>query len=562
MNTAELKAKLQELIALPAETEWVEFKEAKRDFSFERLGKYFSALSNEANLMKHLCSWLILGVTDKPPRRIVGTLYRQGRSSLDKLKDEVAQGTSHRITFKDIHELEMPEGRVLMFQIPPALSGVPTAWQGHFYGRNGESLCPLNLSEIEQIRAQAKNDDWSSGICEEAGLQDLDPEAIAFARKQYLAKHPHLALEANEWDVQTFLNKTKVCIGGRVTRTAIVLLGRAESEHFLSPSVARITWIHKEVNSIDTDYHHFVPPLILAVNAVFGKIRNRNYRYMPNEGLFPTEVTTYDPWVIRETLHNCIAHQDYTLDGRIHLVEFGDSLLFTNLGNFLPGSVEEVICRDAPPDVYRNRLLADAMVSFNMIDTIGSGIKRMFMLQRERNFPMPDYDLSVPKRVEVRILGRVLDERYTRMLIARTDLSLTDVIALDKIQKKKLLSQTEFRSLKSRKLIEGRRPNLFVSAEVAAVTETRAEYIRKRAFDKEHYKKMVVSYLRKFGEARRSDIDRLLLNKLSDALEEKQKRVVVQNLLQEMRREQTIRPLGVKRATKWVLNKPGTEYDS
>jgi ATP-dependent DNA helicase RecG len=468
----------------------------------------------------------------------------------------MAQGTSHGVTFEEIHELLTPDGRVLMFQIPPALTGVPTAWKGHFYGRNGESLGPLSLVEIEQIRGQVACEDWSAGICKDARVDDLDPDAVDFARKQYRAKHPHLAGEVDAWDVQTFLNKAKVCVGGRVARAALVLLGRAESERFLSPSVARITWVLKDASGADKSYQHFGPPLILAVDEVFDKVRNLTYRYMPDESLFPTEVTQYDPWVIRETLHNCIAHQDYTLAGRINIVEFDDSLLFTNLGSFLPGSIEAVIRRDAPPDVYRNRLLADAMVVFNMIDTIGSGIKRMFTTQRQRNFPMPDYDLSEPGRVEVRIPGRVLDERYTRMLIVRTDLDLTDVISLDKVQKGRPLTDTEFKALKSKRLVEGRRPNLFVSAEIAAATETKADYIRKRAFDKEHYKKLITGYLEKFGEASRADLDGLLLGKLSDALGDEQKQTFVRNLLQEMRQEGTIESVGARRWAKWVLSNP------
>ena len=166
--------------------------------------------------------------------------------------------------------------------------------------------------------------------------------------------------------------------------------------------------------------------MILAVDQVFARIRNLKYRYLPDASLFPTEITQYDPWVIRETPHNCIAHQDYSQGGRINVVEEPESLFFTNLGDFIPGSVEEVIRRDAPPELYRNRFLAEAMVNLNMIDTIGSGIKRMFTKQRQRYFPLPDYDLSEPGRVKVRIIGKLIDEKYTRMLMQRTDLDLMD----------------------------------------------------------------------------------------------------------------------------------------
>lgn len=110
-----------------------------------------------------------------------------------------------------------------------------------------------------------------------------------------------------------------------------------------------------------------------------------------------------------------------------------------------------------------------------------------------------------------------------------------------------------FRSLKARKLIEGRRPNLIVSAEIAAATETKAEYIKKRAFDKDHYKAMVIAYLKQFGEASRQDMDKLLLAKLSDALDGEQKRNFITNLLQEMRKDGTIRTEGSKRWAVWRL---------
>ena len=344
-----------------------------------------------------------------------------------------------------------------------------------------------------------------------------------------------------------------------MTRTAIILLGKPESDHYLSPAIARITWILKGEDGIEKDYYHFGTPLILAVSEVFARIRNLTYRYMPRASLFPVELTQYDSWVVRETIHNCIAHQDYTRAGRINVIEEPERLLFTNLGEFLPGSVEEVIRRDQPTEHYRNACLAAAMVNFGMIDTVGSGIRRMFTTQRQRNFPMPDYELDEPGRVRVRLIGKVIDEKYTWMLADRTDLNLMDVIALDKVQKGKALSDDEFRSLKTQKLVEGRRPNLFVSAEIAAATESKEEYIRNRAFDKDHYKKMIVAYLEKFGEGTRTQIDRLLKDKLSDALQAKQQRQFIKNLLQEMKREGTICPDGTTRWAKWRMSKPSTE---
>ena len=555
MTPAELKAKLEELIALPSETEWVEFKEAKNNYDFDDLGKYFSALSNEANLNGKPASWLVFGVTDKLPRQICGSNYRLQAPGLDSLKKEIAQYTNNQITFIDIHEFKDAKGRVVLFEIPPAPRGIPTSWKGHFYGRIHENRSPLSIRELDQIRGQGTPDDWSAQICDGATINDLEPQAVVFARQEYKKKNPKLAPEVDRWDDITFLNKARICIEGKITRTAVILLGKNESEHFLSPAIAQITWVLKDTNGAERDYQHFGPPLILAVNQVFAKIRNLTYRYMRNETLFPTEITQYEPWVIREALHNAIAHQDYTQSGRINVIEDSESLLFTNLGEFLPGSVEEVILQDAPPERYRNQFLATAMVNLNMIDIIGSGIKRMFSLQQQRSFPLPEYDLSEQGRVKVRIIGKILDERYTRMLMTRTDLGMMDAIALDKVQKGKPLTDDEFRSLKTKRLIEGRRPKLFVSAEVAAVTDTRADYIKKRAFNKKHYEEMIIGYLKEFGETSRTDIDGLLMDKISDALDNDQKRTFITNLLQEMRQKGAIKSVGTTRWAKWIISK-------
>lgn len=320
MNTEEVEEQFDELFNLPSETEWIEFKSAKNAIHFNELGKYFSALSNEANLKRRQWGWLILGVQEIP-RMVIGTTYRKKRQDLDFLKHEIALHTTNHITFEEIHELIRDTGRVLMFQIPAALSGVPTGWKGHYYGRDGESLVALNTHEYEQIRGQAVRADWSAGIHENVTINNLDPDAIAFARQQYRKKHSRLAGEVARWDDVTFLNKAKVCIEGKITNAALLLLGKAECSYLISPSLAHITWILRDEKGVEEDYEHIYAPLILAVDKVLKRVRNLTIRHMPSGTLFPIEVRQYDSWVMREMLNNCIAHQDYTLGGRINIVE-------------------------------------------------------------------------------------------------------------------------------------------------------------------------------------------------------------------------------------------------
>jgi ATP-dependent DNA helicase RecG len=510
MSEEELKRKLTELRSLPAETEVVEFKTAGNDFDFRKIGKYFSALCNEANLKNRNEAWLIFGIENKY-KYIVGSNYRAtNRAALDSLKSEIANKTTNRITFIEIYELNFPEGRVVMFQIPPAPRGIPLAWEGHYYGRDDESLVAMNIEEFERIRKQATHADWSAVICEDATLEDLEPFAIAKAKENYKNKFPEQATLVDTWNDITFLNKAKVTVKGKITRAAIILLGKTESEHFINPSEAKIRWILKEKNNSEKDYAIYSCPFILNIDEVYRKIRNLKYRYIRDRSLFPEEVDQYEPYVIREALNNCIAHQDYSIGGRINVVERDDELIFTNNGMFIPGTVENVIREDAPEELYRNPFLATAMFNLKMVDTIGSGIRRMFTFQRQRFFPMPEYDFSGDK-VKVTITGKVLDMDYARVLAQNPDLTLEEIIMLDKVQKRKELLLEEIEHLKQKGLIEGRKPLYHISAKVADSTDQRADYILSKGMDDNYCKKLIEDYLAKFSTGSREDFEKLLM---------------------------------------------------
>lgn len=541
---------LQQLLASFGETEVVEFKEAKTTYNFSKLGKYFSALSNEANLKGQKQSWLLFGV--KNNHTIIGSQFRPHTKILQSLKKEVADKTTHRLTFVEIHEVHHSNGRVIMFEIPAAPQGLPIAWDGHYYGRDGESLGSLNIEEIERIRAQNRVYDWSAECCQGATINDLDKEAILVARREYVSKHLKFAEEMQGWDDITFLNKAKLTISGNITRAAILLLGKSESSHWLNPASATITWILKDRDGLERDYEHFACPLLVNAEQVFTKIRNLKYRYLAEGTLFPEEVDQYDPYVIREALNNAIAHQDYEAGGKVSVVEFEDDhLCFSNLGSFIPGSIEHVIYSDAPESRYRNRFLTDAMVNLNMIDTIGSGIKKMFIIQKQRFFPLPEYDLA-DDRVQVTITGRVVDMNYARKLAEMPDLTLDDIMLLDRVQKRKPLTDGQARHLKQEGLIEGRKPNFHISAQVADRSGDKAQYIRNRGLDDQHYKQLICEYIERFGKAKRLDIDALLLDKLPDVLDESQKSHKVKNLLQSLKHEGLIQPEGKC----WRMSKP------
>jgi ATP-dependent DNA helicase RecG len=331
-------------------------------------------------------------------------------------------------------------------------------------------------------------------------------------------------------------------------------LGKEESEHFISPSEVKIRWLLKDANGNDKDYAIFSCPMILAVDKVYAKIRNLKYRYIKDGTLFPDEVNQYEPYSIREALNNCIAHQDYTKHGRINVVEMDDQLIFTNLGSFIPGSVEKVVKDDAPEEHYRNRFLATAMFNLKMVDTAGGGIRRIFNFQRERFFPMPDFDLSGGK-VKVAISGRVLDLEYAKLLAQNKELTLEEIIMLDKVQKKRPLTEYEEKHLKTKQLIEGRKPNFYIGIKVAEKTGQKASYSKNKAFNKSYYLDLIEKAIREHNSMSRVDIDDLLWNKLPEWMTDKQKKVKVNNLLSELRRIQKIENQGTFKMPKWVLIK-------
>lgn len=549
-NQASIEAKLQTLLAQGYENEVVEFKEAKTQYDFDKLGRYFSALCNEANLRDKRSAWLVFGVADKA-KHIVGTRYRSDATDLHHLKAEIANHATGRQTFVEIYEVSTPGGRVVLFEIPPAPRGIPIAWKGHYYGRDGEELHALNLEELERIRAQATAEDWSAQVVAEATLADLSPEAIVKARQVYKTKNPKLANDIDQWDDMTLLNKAKVCIKGKITRTAILLLGKSESEHFINPAVAKISWILRDRDNIDKDYEHFSCPLLLNTEKLHQKIRILKYRYIADYSLFPEEVDQYDPYIIREALNNCIAHQDYALSGKINIVEYEDGrLVFINAGKFIPNSVEEVVISDAPEPTYRNPFLVEAMINLNMIDAIGSGIRRMFQIQRNKYFPLPDYEIGNNK-VQLTIIGKVVDINYAQKLVTVPDLSLIDIIALDKVAKGKSLSIYEIKQLRAKELIEGRKPNFHISASVAKVTGDKSDYIKKRGIDDGYCQKIILDYLKKFGEGTRSDFENILLDKLPDVLDQAQKTNKIKNNLQKLRNQGVIKVFGKS----WKMSK-------
>jgi ATP-dependent DNA helicase RecG len=537
------------------ETEWLEFKtnisESHSSITYEGVGKYISGISNVACLKDKAYGYLVLGIQDST-WDIVGTNLRMAEAKISNQDYELwlRKNLSPMISF-EIEEFDYNGNHIVMFIIP-ATNSEPVNFKGEAYLRVGSNLTKLKDFPDYIRKIYHSQNDWSGEIIDEATFDDLDPEAIAKAREWYANKHEHLREDMKTWDDVTFLNKARITKKGKITNTAILLLGKPESEHLISPAIARIRWILKDSNGNERDYSIETCPFVLAVSRIFSKIRNLKYRYM-NPALLelvPDELETYDPFTIREALNNAIAHQDYSYHGMINVIEHEDRLIFSNVGGFIPDNIHNVLQNDAPEERYRNPFLVGAMVELKMVDTIGSGIRRMFNLQKQRFFPMPDYDFS-DNKVKLTIVSKVLDMDYAALLAKDHSLNLMEMELLSRIQMHRNLTDYEIAYLRKRKLVEGRKNALYVAKTVASNIGKKADYTKNKGLDDKYYKDLLSKFIKQHKKVSRKDVDELLLTKLPEALTEKQKITKIGHLLSALKKAGVIR-LGEKKMWEYI----------
>jgi len=549
MDNTELIKLVDELRALPKENEWVEFKSGNATTN-ERFGMYISAISNAACIHNNPFGYLVFGIDDDT-HAVEGTKFRfqKRKEGNSELEIWIRRLLSPSIKFEFLpcdyegHYLEV-------FKIPAAV-GEPTYFKNTPYIRFGSSLTELKKYPQYIKVIYNSQEDWSAKVVESTTIKDLDSEAIFLARAKFKEKMVGKPFfdDIDRWSDETFLDKARITLNGKITNTAIILLGKPESSHYILPSVAQITW---KLDTEEKAYEHFEIPFFTTVNDVLKQIRNVKYKFFPSNQLIAVEVQKYDPEVILEALNNCIAHQQYSYNSRIILTEQTGKLIFSNAGSFFEGSVEDYTTGNKTPQKYRNRWLTNAMVTLKMIDSLGYGIHKMYKSQMQRYFPLPDYSKSTWDEVVLEIYGHAIDENYSKLLIEKKgDIDLTDAVLLDKVQKSLPINDEAARRLKQKGFIEGRKPNYFISAQIADITDKKAQYTRNKGLDTELLKSFIIKHIEIYGYATRKEIDELLLDKLPDYLDDEQRKKRIENILQQMRRN-TIKNIGTRTNPKWV----------
>ena len=554
---------LQEYLRLeyPQENEkceWKELHNLKNMFSGNEgqdVVSYVSAISNMNG------GELVIGVEDQT-LRIVGTDYSKLTfNGLPATKESAAFKLTEHCTNLSSEGLDIEEfitddtqKKVWVIHIPKHFPRLPVYAYKKAWQRKKDSLVEMTPERMDAILSEPiAGKDWSAEIIPQATLQDLDPKAVQVAREKYKELHPHKIEEIDSWDDLTFLNKAHITRQGKITNTAIILVGKEESSHFISPAVCQIRWQLKDGGDENKDFRILSIPMILAVEEFQHLVRNTNYTFTLSGSMFPETMMRYDVFTLREPLCNCIAHQDYGKKTRIEVIEREDEfLLFRNYGQFLPASVEAVVEHNFPESEYRNPFLVEAMRNVKMVETEGGGIRKLYLQQKKRFFPMPEYDTSNGK-VVCKISGNVLDENFARILVNNPELTIVEIMQLDRVQKHLPVTDDTIALFRKKGYIEGRKPNVYLSAKIVGTARQvglKTSYVKNRSFDDDYFMDMILKYLKKFKQASRHDIDMLITDKLSDVLTDEQKKSKVGNILTKMRKKDLIR-VDVKK--KWIL---------
>ena len=483
--------------------EWKEFKNLKNSFCGDEKDDVISYVSAIANMEG---GHLVIGVHDKT-LEIVGTdTYNYDRQkAILRLAERCVNLSTEGL---DIDEFitDDTNRKIWVIHIPKHLPKRPVFAHNKAWQRIEDSLVEMTTERMSAILDEPifSETDWSAQMAQivsDVTIDDLDEVAIAKARMMFKKVHSRIPeAEVNAWSVETFLSKCGIMKNGGITRAAIILLGKYESAFKLRPAVAQVTWTRRDEKQDVVDYEHFTVPFILTVDEILSKIENLTMREMPGGTLFPDTMKQYDDYTIREALHNCIAHQDYTLQQRINFVENPTYLYYSNAGSFIPGTLENALTNEEPQAYFRNECLCRAMVDFNMIDTVSRGIKKMFNEQWRRHFPMPDYEIDAKNRkVSVRIYGNEINKQYTNLLKTNNSLTLWDCISLDAVQKGRTIHEDVAQDLLCRGLIEGEAPNYTISLGIAKATRQLQGYTKQKGLDKEKIKQMILQYLKNAG---------------------------------------------------------------
>ena len=528
------------------ENEHLEFKEAQRSFDHEKLFCYCVALANEGG------GNLVLGVTDRKPRQIVGTSCFNG---LDKIKQDILNKLQFRV---EVSEIWVLKKRVLTFFCPPRPIGNPRQYEGRYLMRSGESLVSMTPEVLERIFAEGVPD-FSRTTCEGTIQTNLDAEAIAEFRQQWIRKSGNHALgDASD---EQLLEDAGLTENGHVTHAALVLLGTPQAVKRLLPQ-AEVIFEYRNSDSV-TEYQDRVEyraGFFLWRNEIWEKINARNETHSYRDGMFRYDIQAFNEAVIREALLNAVAHREYRHGGSIFVLQFPNRLEVISPGGFPSGITADNITYRQDP---RNRRIAEALQHCGLVERSGQGADRIFRDCLKAGKNRPDYMDSDDTQVSLVLDGQIRDPHFVKYLARlagerNMSLSLGDFLVLDRVRVGEPIPQhlnTRFLALIGKGVIEktgrGRGVRYILSRVLYEhVGEAGGAYTRRKGLDESHNQQLVLQHIRSCGSkgATMGEFEQVLPSKT---------RPQISALLRRLKTSGRIRVQGRTRGSRWYLAETG-----
>ena len=526
------------------EDEHLEFKTAKTKYDFENLVRYCVALANEGG------GKMILGVTDKLPRRVVGS---RAFPNLEKVKADLIERLGLRV---DVGEIQHPDGRVLVFQIPARPIGVPIQYKGAYWMRGGESLIPMTPDLLQRIFAEA-SPDYSSEICEPAKLDDLDPTAVDVLRRLWQRKSPDQDISTRP--VKQLLTDAELLVDGKVTYAALILLGTSKAlGKYLAQAEVIFEYRSNEVSGPAVERHEFRQGFLPVLDKIWRLINQRNDLQHFQQGLFIWDVPTFNERVLREAVLNAVSHREYRHGGSIFVRQYPRRIEIVSPGGFPAGITPENILRQQNP---RNRRIAEVLSKCGLVERAGQGFDRIFRECIQQSKPLPDFSHTDGYSVWLTLRGDIQDPEFLRFLeeIGREQVAafgLDDLLVVDLVHREQPVSDSlkpRVEHLLERGVIErvgrGRGVQLLLSRRFYRHIGKAGVYTRKRGLDRETNKELLLKHI-KDNQRRGSRLREL--RQVLPALSRNQ----VQSLLRSLKSEGRIHNVGATSAARWYPGRP------
>lgn len=522
-----------------AEGEVLEFKEARRQYEFDELVRYCVALANEGG------GKIILGVTDRRPRTVVGTkaFAEPGRT---------ASGLHERLGRRvQVEEYDHEGARVLIFDVPARPPG--TAWsdRGTYWMRAGDSLVPMSEDQLKDVHREA-DPDFSAEPCYAASSDDLDPAAIDEFRQRWANRSQNSRVLS--WPADRLLADSELSVSGRLTNAALLLFGRREviGRHLPQAEVI-FEYRSNEAAGPPQDRENFREGFLLFHDRLWTRIDRRNDRQSYQQGFFRYDIPTFDEAVIREAVLNAFCHRDYRRSGSVFVRQFARRMEVNSPGGLPPGITPENILDEQNP---RNRRLAEALEKCGLIERSGQGMNLMFEHAVRESKPLPDLSGSAAHEVRLTLQGTVTNPAFIRFLEKVGEERLKqfdthDLLVLDLLQRGEQVPERlrpRLRRLLGESIIEavgrGRGTRYILSRRLYEAIGQRATYTRRRGLDDGANKELLVKHLQ---DAPDEGTPMSELRQVLPTVPESQ----VKRLLQELRDEGRVRLRGTRRWARW-----------